>query len=259
MSIHFVRRGQGKKLLLIHGLGSSRATWSQVLPALAGRRDVIALDLPGHGASPAESDSDTFAGLMRSVEDWLAGEGLEGIDVAGSSLGGRMALELARRGLSGASVALDPGGFWEGWERNYVQASLAASVAVLRLLSPALPMVAHSAAARTPLLAQLSARPWALDGDLTQAELTSFAATPTFDALLSDLAFGPLQEGPAAAPSGPVTIGWGRHDRLCFPAQAERAHAAFPGSRLAWFDHSAHYPQWDEPEETAKLLLEATD
>jgi pimeloyl-ACP methyl ester carboxylesterase len=54
-----------------------------------------------------------------------------------------------------------------------------------------------------------------------------------------------------------VTIGWGRHDRLCLPAQAKRAQAAFPGSRLVWFDHSGHFPQWDEPDETVRCVLEA--
>jgi pimeloyl-ACP methyl ester carboxylesterase len=127
----------------------------------------------------------------------------------------------------------------------------------LRLLGSALPGIAHNAAGRTALLPQLSARPWALDGALIEAELTCFAQTPTFGALLTDLAFGPPQEGPAAPASGPVTIGWGRHDRLCLPAQAKRAQAAFPGSRLVWFDHSGHFPQWDEPDETVRCVLEA--
>ena len=87
-------------------------------------------------------------------------------------------------------------------------------------------------------------------------ELAGIAATPTFDPLLRDLAFGPLQEGPAAPGSGLVTIGWGRHDRLLLPVQAERACAAFPGARLHWFDHSGHFPMWDEPAETVRLVAE---
>ena len=163
------------------------------------------------------------------------------------------------RGRSGAVVALDPGGFWRGWERGFLKASLTASGALLRTLRPALPRLAHSAAARTMLLAQLSARPWALGGDLVAAELASFAGTPTFNALVQDLSDGPVQEGPAAAPSGPVTIGWGRHDRLCFPVQALRAEAAFPGARLVWFEKSGHFPMWDQPEETIATILEAVD
>jgi pimeloyl-ACP methyl ester carboxylesterase len=167
-------------------------------------------------------------------------------------------LEFARRGRAGAVVALDPGGFWEGWERSYVHTTLGASVAALRLMAPALPMLAHNAAARTLLLPQLSARPWALNGDHVEQELASFAKTSVFPVLLTDLAYGPLQEGPAAPGSGPVTIGWGRHDRVCLPVQAARAQAAFPEARLHWFDHSGHFPMWDEPDAAISLIREGT-
>jgi pimeloyl-ACP methyl ester carboxylesterase len=259
MAIHHVRRGRGKPLILVHGLGSSRRTWGLVGLALAERREVIALDLPGHGDTPAEADSTTFAGLVRSFDEWLTAEDLAGADMVGSSMGGRLVLEMARRGRSGAVVALDPGGFWEGWERQYVYGSLLASAALLRSLGRALPLVAHSAAARTAILAQLSHRPWALPGDLVERELAGIAGTPTFEALLRDLAFGPLQEGPAAPGSAPVTIGWGRHDRLLLPVQAERACAAFPGARLHWFEHSSHFPMLDEPDEAVALIREAVD
>ncbi len=83
-------------------------------------------------------------------------------------------------------------------------------------------------------------------------------ATQTFHELLKDLSFGAPQEGPAAPGVGPVTIGWGRHDRLTLPVQAERAVAAFPGARLHWLEHSGHYPLFDEPDETIALIMEAT-
>lgn len=256
MTIHHVRRGTGKPLLLVHGLGSSCAAWRLVEPALERHREVIALDLPGHGASPAEDDSGTFAGIARSLEAWLERERLTGIDMVGSSMGARLVLEMARRGRSGAVVALDPGGFWRGWERPFTKATLLASGRLLRTLRLALPKLAHSATARTVLLAQLSARPWALDGNLVAKELSSFAGTETFAALVRDLASAPAQTGPAAPGAGYVAIGWGRHDRLCLPVQAKRALRAFPGARLVWFEPSGHFPMWEEPEETVKLILE---
>ena len=258
MEMNYVRTGRGKPLLLVHGLGSSWRAWSAIIPRLEGERELIAIDLPGHGKTPAEADSDTFAGLVRSFETWLCDQGLAGTDMAGSSMGGRLVLEMARRGRSGAAVALDPGGFWAGWERGYVSATLHGSVLALRGLRKVLPALSHNAVARTALLAQLSARPWALDGDLVADELASFADTRTFDALLKNLAYGPVQHGPEAPQAGPVTIGWGRHDRLCFPVQARRALEAFPKARMVWFDHSGHFPMWDQPAETSAAILEAT-
>jgi pimeloyl-ACP methyl ester carboxylesterase len=219
---------------------------------------VLALDLPGHGGASPEGDSDTFAGLARSLEAYLDAEGLAGIDMVGSSLGGQLVLEMARRGKAGATVALDPGGFWLGWERAALKSSLAASLWTVRGIKLALPMLARSAVSRSVMLGLISARPWSLDANLVASELTAFADARTLDALIDDLAFGPSQAGPAAHGSGPVTVGWGRHDKLCNPVQAARAVAAFPQARLHWFESSGHFPMWDEPAETAALILGAT-
>lgn len=255
--INVVREGRGRPLLLAHGLGGNWRSWNAIRPALVGDREVIAVDLPGHGDSPAEADSDTFVGLTDSLDRFIVAEGLEGVDAVGSSMGARLVLELARRGRVGAVVALDPGGFWRGWERAFFSLTTGASFKLVRGIAPALPAISRSAAGRTALLAQLSAKPWALGSELVARELQSLAATPTADALVHDLATGPEQQGPAAPFSGPVTIGWGRQDRLCLPVQAKRARAAFPGAAMHWFDHSGHFPMWDQPEETIQLIRHA--
>lgn len=256
--IDYSRHGIGRPLLLIHGLGGSRKSWDPIVGALAERRELIAIDLPGHGATPAEPDSGTFNGLVDSVERFISENNLGGIDLTGSSMGARIVLELARRGGVGNVVALDPGGFWQGWERTFFKSTIAASVRLLRLLRPTLPALSRNAVTRTALLAQFSARPWALDPQAVATELESFVATQTFDALVGDLANGPVQSGPAAPSTGNVVIGWGRSDRLCLPRQAKRACAAFPSARLHWFDHCGHFPMWDKPDETVRLILDAT-
>lgn len=252
------RMGIGPKLLLIHGLGGSWRSWSLVLDALAAEREVIAIDLPAHGASPARPDSGTFAGLAASVEEFIIDNGLAGIDVAGVSLGGRLALELARRGGVGDTVALDPGGFWQGWERAYFRWTLSASLQVVRVLQGQLELLSENAVTRFALLAQLSARPGSLPPGLVERELRGFASTPTVAPLIRDLAQGPQQEGPVAPTAGRVTIGWGRKDRLCPPRQAGRARSAFPQAALHWFEASGHYPIWDCPGEAAEVILAAT-
>jgi pimeloyl-ACP methyl ester carboxylesterase len=250
--------GAGRKLLLIHGLGGSCRSWSTILEALSASRNVIAVDLPGHGATPAEHDSGTFDGLVGSVERYIADNGLAGIDVVGSSMGARIVLELARRGSVGNVVALDPGGFWRGWERTFFKVTIGVSGRLLRAIRPMLPFLSRYAASRTALLAQLSTRPWALDPQLVATELASLSTTATFDALVRSLASGPEQTGPAADPARRLVIGWGRHDRLCLPRQAARAKAAFPSADLHWFESSGHFPMWDMPEETVAVILAAT-
>ena len=253
-----VQRGEGRKLLLVHGLGGSWQSWSTVLDALSASRTVIAIDLPGHGVTPAERDSGTFDGLVGSVERYIADNGLAGIDVVGSSMGARIVLELARRGGVGNVVALDPGGFWRGWERTFFKVTIGLSWHLLQAIRPALPMLSRNVASRTALLAQLSAHPWALDPQIVATELTGYSSTSTFGALVADLANGSEQSGPAAASTGRIVIGWGRKDRLCLPRQATRAMAAFPSADLHWFEFSGHFPAWDVPEETVAVILAAT-
>lgn len=255
------RTGSGPPLILVHGLGNTPRAWDPIVPALAARRELVIVTLPGHDGAPVEPDSGTFAGLTRTVAEFVAAQGLQRAAMVGSSLGARMVLELARRGHSGPVVALNPGGFWRGGERTLFRSTLRASLALLhglartRMLKP----LARSAPGRTLLLAQLSAHPWKLDGGIVAEELDALAHTPTAAALIDDLARGPEQRGPAAPGAGPVTIGWGRRDRLCLARQAARAQAAFPAARLHWFDHSGHYPMWDEPAEAAHLILDATE
>lgn len=252
------RRGTGSPLLMIHGLGGNRHSFDTIAGPLAEQRELLLIDLPGHGGSPAEADSGTFAGLARSLERFLHEHRLASVDMVGSSMGARLVLEMARRGLGGNVVALDPGGFWQGRERTFFGATIGASVRLLRLLRPGLPALSRNGVSRTLLLAQLSARPWALDGQAVAAELKSYVDTPTFDALVRDLAQGPAQRGPAGPSVKRIVIGWGRHDRLCLARQASRAMREFPSATLHWFERSGHFPMWDEPRETVRVILEAT-
>src|SRR5258708_4796719 len=104
------RAGTGSPLVLLHGLGGTWRVWRAVLPALTARHDVLALTLPGHfGASPLpDSKLPTAAALTDWIEGSLDREGIASAHVAGSSLGGWLALELARRGRALGVVALAP-------------------------------------------------------------------------------------------------------------------------------------------------------
>jgi pimeloyl-ACP methyl ester carboxylesterase len=256
-SLNFSRRGRGEPLLLLHGLGGNIASWDGVADALARTNEVVALDLPGHGASPVLPGAGTFGGIADAVATFIRDERLEGIAAVGMSLGGRVALEMARRGLVGATVALAPGGFWNDRERRYLKASLLAGGRLSRLTRRALPFLTRHKAGRAALLAQISAKPGQVPPETALRELRSFAATPTFGDLVRDLAEGPVQQGTESTP-GPVTIVWGRKDRLLLPRQAEQAMEAFPKARLHWVEGCGHYIAWDAPDETLRLIREGT-
>lgn len=258
--MHFVRRGKGSPLLLIHGLGGSWRSWSPILESLAFQREAIAIDLPGFGQTSPLPGEVSMSTLADAVTEFLHHEHLTEIDAVGSSMGARLVLELARRGgVVGSVVSLNPGGFWTGWQRHAFYSSIWASIRLVRLLQPVMPALTRSAIGRTILFAQFSTHPWRLSPHVTLDEMRSYAASPFFDELLRQLAYGETQQG--ARPGSiehPLVIGWGRHDRVCFPSQAKRAVALFPDARLHWFEHCGHFPQWDVPRETARLILNNT-
>jgi pimeloyl-ACP methyl ester carboxylesterase len=253
------RTGSGDPLVLVHGLGGSAHSWETVLPGLAADREVVAVDLPGFAGDTPPLPDPTFGSLTDALAGWLRAEGLADAPLVGTSLGARMVLELSRRGMGRDNVALDPGGFWTDREATAFHASLRASIALVRRIRPALPVLLGNPVGRTALLAQFSARPWALDGGVVTRELDGYVRSPSFDAVLSDLARGSRQQGaPAGSLPGRLTIGWGRRDLVTLPRQAARAASAFPDADLHWFDRSGHFPMWDEPAETVTLVLDRT-
>ncbi|MGI8430524.1 MAG: alpha/beta fold hydrolase [Solirubrobacteraceae bacterium] len=89
--------------------------------------------------------------------------------------------------------------------------------------------------------------------------MRDFAASPTIMPTLHELVHGPIQEGASRGSTrGPVTIGWGRSDRVTLPRQAQRAQNLFPGARLHWFSRCGHFPHWGVPDATSRLILDAT-
>lgn len=258
--INYVRRGQGKPLLLVHGLGSNWHTWQTILEPLAAERAVVAIDLPGFGKSPPLAGEVSVQTLAAAVALFLREHDLLGTDAVGSSMGARLVLELARRGeVLGTVVLLGPGGFWAGRERLAFQSSIWMSMRLARTLKFAMPAIASHGWSRSLLLAQFSPHARRLSPALVLEEMRSYASARSFDPMLKDFMRGaPLEGSPLGRMLRPMVIGWGRLDRVCLPRQATRAQQLFPDARLHWFERCGHYPHWDAPEETARLILEAT-
>src|SRR5258708_1774749 len=115
MKLSFDRRGSGEPLVLIHGIGHRWQAWEPVIDRLAAHHDVIAIDIPGFGESPmlelGPGERPTMDVAMRQIAESFKDFGIERPHVAGNSLGGALALELAKAGHAASVTALSPGGF----------------------------------------------------------------------------------------------------------------------------------------------------
>ncbi|MER6951427.1 alpha/beta fold hydrolase [Nonomuraea sp. NPDC000554] len=256
MELAFERRGTGAPLILIHGIGHHWQAWLPVLDRLAVSRTVIAIDLPGFGVSPGlpEGTPYTAEALADAVESFCAMLGVREPHVAGNSLGGYLALELASRGVVRTATALSPAGFWSRPELLYCQTVLRAIRASARALSPERSSRnAESPVGRALSAGLLVAHPSRLSPTALVAASQALGGSSGFDATLE--AFSDVL--PPAPPKSPITIAWGEHDRLLLRRQAVRA-AKWSGQRVKLLKGCGHVPMSDDPDLVARVLLEGS-
>ena len=253
MALDHHRGGSGEPLLLLHGIGHHWQGFAPVLPALEAEREVVAVDLPGFGGSaplPAGVEPHPER-LADAVEAFLDELGWDAPHVAGSSLGGWIALILSRRGRARPAVAISPAGFWNRWEHAYSTAMLRITRAVAPHTEPA----QRHAVTRTLANSLMMARPWRLDADAGVATVRALAAAPGFHATLSAMSRAHFTGGEDVPET--ATVAWGERDRLLLPRQAERARRALPRARHLLLPGCGHLPMSDDPELVTRAILAA--
>ncbi|GIF36635.1 alpha/beta fold hydrolase [Actinoplanes xinjiangensis] len=253
--LSYDRRGSGPPLVLIHGLGSHRQVWTPILAGLATGRDVIALDLPGFGGSPLWAPA-PHAGsvphLADQVESFLDRLGIANPEVAGSSLGGGIALELGRRGRASAVTAFAPVGFWSGAGRRWSQTVVTAARVAAGRLDARLPRIMASTTGRSAFCALFYARPHRLDPGDAVAAARALATAPGFTAARD--AFADLTPWRYERTSHPVTIAWGTRDAVLPFPQSRRARTLLPGARHVTLPGCGHLPFADDPQACLAVL-----
>ncbi len=94
-AIHYLERGRGERLILIHGLGSSGADWALQVPCLEGRCRLLIPDLPGSGHSEPLRDGYSVEGMAAGLWALCDHLGVGRVHIVGFSLGGAVGLEMA--------------------------------------------------------------------------------------------------------------------------------------------------------------------
>lgn len=251
--LHYLESGPSTAptLLLIHGFGDNSFSWDGWTKILSPSYHVLAVDLPGHGLTEAPAD---FSAEPERYADviggFLASLGLSHVAIAGNSLGGAVAWQLALRHPDrvGRLILVDAA----GWPSE----TLKKPPLAFRLMQYKLGRDVIASIDNTPLIRQ------GLSKDLVDQSVL----TPSFIQRWADLQRLPghrtilmsLKPGNIAASNAvlapvhvPTLILWGQQDTIIDPASAQKFATAIPGSELILYPRVGHLPQLDAPEKSA--------
>ncbi len=247
--LRVLEAGQGPALLLIHGLSASHDIWEHVIDEFAGRWRVVAPDLPGHGES-AKPDApytiDFYAGVLRSLARELA---IDEAVVAGTSLGGKIALELAcwYPRFVRALVLAAPAGEYARGLRPFGKAIQALSrPAVMRL---ALERALEQSFFERSRIGHMTRRR-ILNARLVAPDFADFAraVARSVGGVLAH------EVQPLHRITQPVLALWGREDRIVPMYRSAMLARAIPHAELRILDRCGHIAMLEQPGEFNRHL-----
>jgi pimeloyl-ACP methyl ester carboxylesterase len=235
-------------LVLFHGLTMSARAWHRVRPLLEDDYEVVTPTALGHsGGRPATTRPAKIADVVDDAERTLDALDLETAHLAGNSMGGWVALELARRGRARTVCALSPAGTWDAASREHrrTRAVLGRARTDSRRSQLLLPL-----ALRAPAVRRFALRSTAADGArVSRADVLAIVA----DLLACDIAEDLLATTEALAPMPdplpcPITIAWAQRDALLLPEiNGAMARTLVPGADHISLPSTGHVPMLDDP------------
>lgn len=250
----YTRRGSGEPLVLLHGLGLSRQAWNPITPLLAERFDVIAVDLPGFGDSAAlAADTEPHpAAIAAIVAATLGSLGIEAPHVAGNSLGGWVALELAALVPVSSLTLFSPAGLWCDHTPLYCRISLTMTRLLARFGGPMLAPLAHIGAARWVMFRQVVGRPTRMSPAEARQAIADLGRAPGFRATLR----ATLTRAYSAhrAIEAPVSVSFGTRDLVLLPHQSRHLNQLPTHTRVVSLAGTGHVPMTDDPVAVASLI-----
>ena len=253
-----LRKGSGEPLVLLHGIISGERVWSNVLPLLAPHHDVIVLTTLGHnGGPPVTIRPANLDHLIDDVERQLDELGVGKVHLAGNSLGGWIAIELARRGRARTVCALSPAGAWDhDWtDKQRVFKLLSDALRDARRLRGLAPLGANS-----KLVRRIALRHMAVHGErVSPAEFLAALDDTAGCVIAEDLLADGAQLEPLDPTPCPITLAWSARDQLFLvDVYGARARHLIPGARFVVLEDVGHVPMFDDPQLVAQTILATT-
>ena len=245
-------------LLLIHGFVDGPCTWDLVRPALERQHDVLAPALVGHAGGPPLTGELTRDTLTDALERAMDEAGFETAHIAGNSLGGYLALQLATRGRARSVVALAPGGGWARGDESYKETLdfFPELVEQVRAIAPHADRYLTTSQGKRRATLYTTVNYEHIPAELLARQTRAVAACEGVVAM-SEFAKRAGYALDAEKIECPVRVVWGTEDKLLpWPSTARRyLDEWLPNADWVELDGVGHCPQLDVPLETAQLIL----
>jgi len=259
-SVSYVQKGAGPVLLLIHGMAGSLETWRSVIDPLARNATVVAVDLPGHGASSPGGGDFSLGSLAAGLRDVLVTLGHSRVTLVGHSLGGGIAMQFSYQfpEMAERLVLVSSGGL--GLEVNPALRAASLPGANLFLsLTAGVTRRASGIAGRVLRAAHSPSNPGLDELVRSYASLADADRRAAFLATVRSVVGINGQTVHAGdrlylARDLPVLLIWGAEDPIIPVEHARAAHDLLPDSRLEVFERVRHFPQIEAPEQFVTAL-----
>lgn len=244
----------GPAVLLVHGIPTNHRLWWDVVPALAGRARVVAVDMLGYGDS---DDPDGWGVDLASQASYLVrlldALGLDRVTVVGHDLGGGVAQILAvTNPRRVAALGVVDGVCYDGWPVPVVRALKLAWPVLAQLPPPALAAVLRPGLRL--LFAQQDRAAAFLDRFVEPWERPQGPRTFTRHLRALDSVFTQTVAPFLPGLEVPAEVLWGRKDHQMKPGYGERLARDIPGARFTWAEEASHFVPADQPELVAQVV-----
>jgi pimeloyl-ACP methyl ester carboxylesterase len=265
ISSSLYRAGEGEPVVLLHGFTAHWRHWKPVLADLVARYEVIAPTLAGHNGGPAFPRGmglDKVSDAGDSLELHLDELGVGSAHFVGNSMGGALALELAKRGRARSVVALSPGGGWEigGPEPERIARFFARQMRMVRASRRQIPRLM-----RRPGTRKLAMRDIMRHGELIPpADAIDMSLDPlgctVVDDVLSSLRAGRAHLADLDQVDAPTLIVWGELDRILPLATCSaRFTREIPNAEFRVLPRVGHVPMWDNTRLVVQAITDWVD
>jgi len=252
ISSSLYRAGEGEPVVLLHGFTGHWRHWKPVLADLVARYEVIAPTLSGHNGGPEYPSGmslEKVADAGDSLERHLDELGVGTAHFVGNSMGGSLAIELAKRGRARSVVAFSPGGGWElgGPEPERIARFFARQMRIVRVSCRQIPRLMDRPVARKLALRDIMRHGELVPpADAVDLSLDPLACTVADDVLAS------LRAGRAHVEDlnqivAPTLIAWAERDRILPLATCSaRFRREIPHAEFRVLPRVGHVPMWDD-------------